>query len=353
MRVLQLGPFAPPHGGVQANLAAIREALLARGIACPVVTLTRSPNSTTNDADVYRPKNAFHFIRFLIRLRYDIVHLHLGGNLTLRLLGVTLLCTLLPGRKNVLTFHSGGYAASGAGTTARPWTLRGFVFRRVDKIIGVNREIVKMFERFGVPPDKVCLIPPHSLKTPTSETEIPDRLREFLETHEPVLLSVGLLEPEYSLPLQIEVLGLVRKSFPKAGLIMIGSGSQEQALRNLIEKQTYAQEIMLCGDTEHEVTIKVIAKSDLMLRTTVYDGDAISVREAIHIGTPVIATDNGMRPNGVRLIGSANLNELYVAIKECLAAPKKSESVSTDENENIEAVLKLYNELMAQRQPAK
>lgn len=346
MRVLQLGPFAPPHGGVQANLTAIREALLERGIACPVVTLTRSPNASTDDADVYRPQNAFQFIRFLIRLRYDIVHLHLGGNLTFRLLGVTLLCTLLPRRKSVLTFHSGGYASTGAGTTARPSTLRGFIFRRVDKIIGVNREIVQMFERFGVSTDKVRLIPPHALKTPASDTEIPQRLREFIETHEPVLLSVGLLEHEYSLPLQIEVLGLVRKSYPKAGLIMIGSGSQEQALQNLIEKQSYASDIMLCGDTEHDVTIKVIAKSDLMLRTTVYDGDAISVREAIHMGTPVVATNNGMRPNGVRLISAPNLNELDVAIKECLAAPKKSASVSKDENENIEAVLELYQELM-------
>ena len=34
MRVVQLGPYPPPHGGVQTNLVAIREYLRRRGHAC-------------------------------------------------------------------------------------------------------------------------------------------------------------------------------------------------------------------------------------------------------------------------------------------------------------------------------
>ena len=349
MRVLQLGPFAPPHGGVQANLAAIREALLRRGMSCPVVTLTRLQNASTDDPEVYRPQNAFQLIRYLVRLRYDIIHLHLGGNLTFRLLVVTFLCVLMPGRKFVLTFHSGGYASSPAGRTAGPFTLRGFVFRRVDRIIGVNHEIIEMFARFGVAPERMRLIPPHALKLPSNETEIPKDLKAFLESHSPVMLSVGLLEREYNLPAQIDVLGLVRKKFPQAGLIMIGSGSEEQDLHHRIAKQTYAQDIMLCGDTDHAITIRVIAESDLMLRTTTYDGDAISVREALHLGTPVIATDNGMRPEGVHLIPTANLEQLHQTIEERLIAPEEVVSQGSDGNENIEAVLDLYQELLSER----
>ena len=46
-----------------------------------------------------------------------------------------------------------------------------------------------------------------------------------------LLLTVGLLEPEYDLPLQIDVLGQVRERYPEAGLIIAGSGSLEQLLR--------------------------------------------------------------------------------------------------------------------------
>ena len=55
--------------------------------------------------------------------------------------------------------------------------------------------------------------------------------------------------------------------------------------------------------------------ADLMLRTTWYDGDAISVREALHFGVPVIASDNGMRPKGTHLIPARDL-EALVAVAE-------------------------------------
>lgn len=346
MRVLQLGPFAPPHGGVQANLAAIRYALLERGFSCPVITLTRSKYASTDDSEIYRPQNAIQLVKHLFRTRCDIAHLHLGGNLTFRLLCLTFLCALIPRRKFVLTFHSGGYASSTAGRSAHPFTLRGFVFRKVDKIIGVNQEIIELFRKFGVESAKLQLIPPYALTGPSSETEVPQALSDFLRSHNPVILSVGLLEHEYNLQMQIDVLGPVRETFPNAGLIIIGSGSQEKNLRNSIGEKSYAKDIMLCGDIEHASTIRVISESDLMLRTTIYDGDAISVREALHLGTPVIATDNGMRPNGVHLIPAANLEELHKAIKKQLNEPEQGISKVDDGNENILAVLKVYQELL-------
>jgi glycosyltransferase involved in cell wall biosynthesis len=349
MRVLLLGPYPPPHGGVQANLSAIRDALQQRGIHCPVIALTRPGVAATDDTDgvdVHRPRNALELVWHLLRLRYDIAHLHFGGNLTTRLIGLTLLCALIPGKRSVLTFHSGGYPSSPAGKTARRRTLRGFVFRRLDRIIGVNAEIVEMFKKFGVRPDRVRLIYPHAVTLPSPDTLMPEALQSFLKSHEPVMLAVGMLEPEYNLPLQIEVLGLVRQRFPQAGLIMIGSGSLEEELLQLIEAQPYADDIMLCGDVKHEVTVSVIASSDLMLRITVYDGDSISVRESLHLGTPVIATDNGMRPEGVDLISSPEINSLHQAIEKRLAQNSPRELNHAPDLENITAVLELYRELM-------
>ena len=51
----------------------------------------------------------------------------------------------------------------------------------------------------------------------------------------------------------------------------------------------------MCGDLPHAATLQAIARSDLMLRTTSYDGDAISVREALHLGTPVVAINSMSR----------------------------------------------------------
>ena len=176
---------------------------------------------------------------------------------------------------------------------------------------------------------------------------LPQNLASFLSTHGPVLISVGLLEREYDLALQIAVLEKVREKFPNAGLVIIGSGSLEGDLRAKIAAQPYASHMLLCGDVPHKATLQAISRSDVMLRTTLYDGDAVSVREALYLGTPVIASDNGMRPQGVRLIPSANLNALSDAIQEVLTAHSRKDSHRpTVDETNIEAVFRVYEELM-------
>jgi glycogen(starch) synthase len=345
MRVLQLGPYPPPHGGVQSNLVGIRTFLRRNGIPCSVINITRHRKEEADD--VYYPETALQLLRLLGRLQYDILHLHLGGLLTRRLLSLGLVCTL-PRCKSVMTFHSGGYPSTPEAQATGPSSFAGFVLRRFDGLIGVNSEILAFFHRLGVPANRTRLIYPHAfLAEDTPSATLPEPLGLFYARHNPVLISVGLLEPEYDLPLQIEAIGHVRKEFPNAGLLMIGSGSLEQNLRGLIAAHADAEHILLPGDVPHAVTMQAILKATAMLRTTLYDGDAVSVREALHLGTPVIATDNGMRPEGVRLIAKSNLTSLLQAIEEEAETPSTSRKEPQGINEdNLRAVLDLYRSLL-------
>ncbi len=344
MNVLQLGPYPPPHGGVQSNLVAIRTFLRRQGIRCSVINITR--HRRRDGGDVYYPKTAAGLVRLLLQLDYDIIHLHVGGMLTRRLLGLGLICTLLPGSKSVMTFHSGGYPSTPEGASIGPNSLAGFVLRRFQGVIGVNPEIIGFLKRLGVSPTRARLIYPHSfLAEDSASSVLPEPLASFLKTHSPVLISVGLLEPEYDLPLQISALGHVRQEFPEAGLVLIGSGSLEQELRNKIDAQPYAQHILLCGDVPHAATMQATARANVMLRTTLYDGDAVSVREALHVGTPVIASDNGMRPAGVHLIPKSDLTALLHAIEETLTHPASRQDSSRNDDSNLKAVLDFYVEL--------
>lgn len=343
MRVLQLGPYPPPHGGVQYNLVAIHEYLLEQNISSEIINLTRFRKQDAGG--VYYPGNWFELLMHLLRLRYDIIHLHIGGALTSRLLGLSFICCMMPRSKAVLTFHSGGYPGSKEGKTARPGTLRGFVFRRFDRIIGVNPQIVELFQAFGVKRERVGLIYPYDLPDRPPDVPMPEPLSSFIKEHHPLLATVGLLEPEYDLPLQIDVLGLVREKHPEAGLIIIGSGSIEEELRANIESKRYAKDILLCGDIPNPVTLNVIGGCDLFLRTTLYDGDAISVREALHFGSPVIATDTGMRPDGVDLFPYSDLEALRAAIESRLEKPVSRATAERESSDNIAAVFELYREL--------
>ena len=344
LRVLQLGPYPPPHGGVQSNLVAIRTFLRRHGMQCSVINITRHRKQEQDD--LYYPCNALGVVQLLRRLQYDIVHLHLGGMLNERVLSLALVCTLQGRSKSVLTFHSGGYPTTPEGRAKGAYSFAGFVLRRFDGLIGVNHEIMDFFARLGAVPQRMRLIQPHAfLPELEPASRLTPELESFFEVHSPVLISVAGLEPEYDLPLQIAALGEIRRTFPSAGLAILGSGSLEQEIRSKIAGSAYPEHILLCGDVPHAITLYAISRGDAMLRTTLYDGDAISVREGLHMGTPVIASDNGMRPDGVHLIPKSNLQALVKAVEEILANPASSKSRSLSDDSNIRAVVDFYIEL--------
>jgi glycosyltransferase involved in cell wall biosynthesis len=338
---------------VQTNLVALRDYLRRRGVTCAAVNLTR--HRGVDGDDVYYPRSGVDVIRLLLRLRYEVIHLHIGGDLSTRLVLLGLVCSVLPWAKVVLTFHSGGYPSSPDGRRARPFTLRGFVLRRFDRHIAVNRELVEFFRRVGCAPDGIRLIPPHAMPAATrahlTRTELPPAVTRFFAAHRPLIISISGLEPEYDIPLQLDALTAVRARYPGAGLLVVGSGSLMGELRELASAKPDSEHILLAGDLPHAVTLSAVARSDLFLRTTRYDGDAISVREALWLGTPVIATDNGMRPAGVRLVPVGDVAALTDAILTQLASPRP-ESRNTDAaretlgEENLDATLRLYDEVL-------
>jgi glycogen synthase len=345
LRVLLLGPYPPPHGGVEISLASLQDFLDGHQVCCEVINLTR--HRKAEGRGVHYPASAMGVVRLVLQKKARIIHVHIGGNVTWRLLGLGLVCSLLPRRKLVLTLHSGGYPSSPAGKAARPLSLRGFLFRRFDGLIGVNQELVAMFINFGVPLEKIRLILPSALPAHVPDVALPETIRGFFEAHNPVLLTVSGLEPEYDLPLQIEALGSLRETRPDAGLLIIGAGSHESVIRDRIRAKPYAEHILLAGDVSHEVVLRIMSLSDVLLRTTLYDGDSIAVREALHFGLPVVATDNGMRPEGVILIPVSDQQALCQAIRCTLDKPAARQMSPGADVTNLNRVIEFYKHLLS------
>jgi len=247
----------------------------------------------------------------------------------------------------ILTLHSGGYPSSPAGKVARPISLRGFLFRRFDGLIGVNLDLVEMFVKFGVPRAKIRLILPASMPGHVPDVALPHTISKFLSTHSPTLLTVSGLEPEYGLPSQISALGCLREKCPNAGLLIVGAGSLEAEIRNGIKVTSYADHILLAGDVSREVVLRIMSLSNVLLRTTLFDGDSIAIREALHFGLPVIATDNGMRPEGAILVPVADQDALCQAIRRILDKPQVRQTSPGAETTNLRHVVDFYHELLS------
>src|SRR5215471_17987111 len=110
MKVLELGPYPPPYGGIQTHLVALVEGLRKRGTSCEVMNLTRFRRPSRDG--IFYPSNSLSVLLRLLLHRYDIIHLHIGGRIWPRQLVLGLLISALPGTRSVLTLHSGASAAS-------------------------------------------------------------------------------------------------------------------------------------------------------------------------------------------------------------------------------------------------
>jgi len=326
-------------------MIAIREELLASGNQCSVVSISRS-TVIHDEPDIYHPGSAFQLVRLLLELKFDVLHLHIGGNIPTRVLGLMMACAVFGGGKSVVTLHSGGYPLSEEGKNASKDSLRGFAFRMFSRVIAVNQMMAEMFERYEVGKDRIRLILPFSHDLPDKTVEIPQEIKEFQSRHEPVLLSTSLLEKEYDIELQIEALEEIVKEFPRAGLLIAGSGSLEGELRDLINKKGHSERVLMTGDVDHKIALNLTDDCDILLRTTLYDGDAISVREALFLETPVIATDNGMRPEGVYLIPVHDSLALSNRVKALATQEKREKREKKEDRSNIMAVIELYREIV-------
>lgn len=344
MHILQLGPYPPPQGGINRNMLAIRDELHKNGHRCSIIATSKS-TSIADEPDVYHPRTPFKLLRLLFSLDYDVLHLHVGGNISRRVMALIFLCGSFRRGRNILSCHSGGFSQSGEARSAKRNSVFGSLFRRFAHIIAVNPLLGEIFANYGVSKDRIHVIYPFVHDLPDASVSIPGELADFASRHSPFLLTVGLLEREYDLFMQIDALGDILKTMPNAGLMIVGSGSLEAELKDAIAARPYAQNIYLAGDVKNNITLHLIDNADTLLRTTLFDGDAISVREALFLRTPVIATDNGMRPDGVHLIETGNLNELAEKVKNIAKAGNAKASPLSEDHSNIEMVLRLYSGL--------
>ena len=102
----------------------------------------------------------------------------------------------------------------------------------------------------------------------------------------------------------------------------VWSGEEAKAIRRLIEERNLTRSVLMLGDVPHEECLHVMSRSAAFVRPTFTDGDSISVREALALGVPVIASDAVARPHGTVLFETANpqdlMQKMECALEGCL-----------------------------------
>jgi glycosyltransferase involved in cell wall biosynthesis len=138
--------------------------------------------------------------------------------------------------------------------------------------------------------------------------------------HRPLLSATLFFRPEYGFDLAVAAIARMRAKYPGVGCVVMGSGEDRARAERQIRDAAIADSVLLLGDVDHTTCLAVMARSDVFIRPTLCDGDSISVREALALGTPVVASRTGTRPAGANLFSTGNLDELLWSIDTALAS---------------------------------
>jgi glycosyltransferase involved in cell wall biosynthesis len=345
VRLLLIGPDPPPHGGISVHVATVERLLLRSGTRCVVLDAGRRPGDGALAAVRSR-------LALLARVRRHArrgwtLHLHVSGHGPKSWL-LALACGLAgrraPGR--VLTVHSGlvpGYLAGGPpGARA----LARLALRRWHRILCVSAPIRDAVAGLGVAPARLEVVPAH-LPSPPVERDLPPALAAWWAAHAPLVSTALFFRPEYGFDVLLAALARLKRDHPGLGCLVMGSGEEEAAARRTVRERGMAEWVLLTGDLPHALCRTLIARSDVFVRPTLADGDALSVREALALGVPVVASDAAGRPPGTVLFPRGDAAALAARVDEVLGravAPRLAPAEGKAEG-GIERLLRTYLEL--------
>jgi len=314
MKLLLVGPYPPPHGGVSVHIAGVKERADREGVQCRVLNSDRSAPESRN---YLRPRNRLQFLISLMRHSFDgwSIHVHTNGHNTKSWL-VALACAIagIAGRKPAhLTLHSGMTPEYLSDSIYRRW-LALITCRLFGRVTCVSHRIQTALESLGLHPGKIEVAHAGSESVASSVclaknngAEPIGDIAKWLQTHKPVLAATGSETPEYGIDLLLNAVGHLRSTrFPNVGCIVMG-----------LNNPNPPDNVLTIGDIPHLDCLGLMSKADVFVRPTFADGDSISVREALALNVPVVASDCAHRPDGTVLFETGNSEDLATRL-ECV-----------------------------------
>jgi glycosyltransferase involved in cell wall biosynthesis len=176
------------------------------------------------------------------------------------------------------------------------------------EITCVNTRILRSIEALGIPQNRLR-VEEAFLGVKHEKSDLAPSIEEWLRRHRPIIAATGLPSPEYGIPLLIGAVRRLASQHQDVGLVAIGLGTGVGGSYSSLEG------VMMPGDIPHQQCLTLISRADVFVRPTFADGDSISVREALALGVPVIASDCVSRPADAVLFKSGNEDDLIAKIK--------------------------------------
>ncbi|WP_278700634.1 glycosyltransferase family 4 protein [Actinomyces oris] len=298
-RILQVCGSAA--GGVRAHLADCARLLAADGhdviVEAPAAVLdTLDVEPARAEALEIGPRPSLNDSLAVARLRRlgrraDVVHAH---GLRAGALAALALGRRRRGRTRlVVTLHN--LTIGGRLTTLVGERLERLIARRADLILAVSPDLAERARELGAPRVELAIIPAVPPQQPTEpDPSDPAAPEEAWPQEGARLLTVARLAPQKGLPLLLEAAAILSREVDAGRLAAFtwaiagdGPGREEAAERIAAEQLP----VTLLGRRTDAPALMEAA--DVVVQTSLWEGQPLTIQEALRSGTAIVATDVG------------------------------------------------------------
>jgi glycosyltransferase involved in cell wall biosynthesis len=280
-RVLIIGPdVKTSRGGIASVIKCYNETILWKkyqiGILDPYC-------NRSNLIKIFRFFKAIAL--FILKInKYDVLHLHCGGQTSLSRKCFFLFFGNLFGKKTILHIHNTRTIQYLGGATNIIIKLLLVALRRADSIIVLSKSMKKSIEALNIGPNVFVLNNP--CKYISGET-VDDK------KNEPTILFVGAITEKkgcYDLIRAFKQLITIR---PGIRLVIAGDGGIEE-LSNYVSEENIEDHVEILGWVDDERIAEEYKKAYLLCLPSYQEGMPMVLIEAMAHGLPVITTPVGV-----------------------------------------------------------
>jgi len=333
------GVLPPPFGGMSIHLLRLKKYLEDKSINVEFY----------DERDVSLKKVFLNNLNF----RKEIIHVH-GYQHPMHTLLLVILVFFFR-KKIIVTIHNDRFILKFSGYNIFAKVALKLFYSKISALITVNP--LTDFNNI-VPSQKTTTIPPF-LPPASSEIDIsnvPDKISiftknmDFLITANASAIAFHENEDLYGIDICIKMMRQIIKKNDKVGCVFVISdiGKNMEYFKKMVKlvKDSKLQNNFMFY-TEKIKFPALLNISDLFVRPTNTDGDAISIREAIFLNKPVISSDAVVRPEGVVLFKNRDESDLYnktlSVIDNYSHYVKRIKNIESEDNGK--KLLDLYNDI--------
>lgn len=349
-----VGAYPPPIGGNAIHIQRLSLACRRRGFDCHVIDMYGKSADGIPDW-VYRPgggeiRRLFGAMVRLLQCSWALVHFHVSSMDRFILAAWPLLLAAVRSQKRIITIHSGSFVREMRSRSRGYRRLAACLLDRFSLVITVNdQQRDFLCNDMRLDPCKIKVIPAFIPLSEERRIELPEVLRaEMKEAH--TIVGSGYARPVYGHHLLLEAVRQLQSTGMDVSLVIaLYSEYDSDYLSQLEEATKSLKRCVLIKDLDPAHFNSLLSESEIYVRTTFTDGDAISIREALHNGCTVLASDCVPRPPGVILFQTGSVESLYDSLGRVIAGRTRADAGKGMERDYSQNIISLYERLSIPR----